>query len=136
VVLEEFSIRRGSGGNGFYDGGNGAVRRIRFRQPMTAVVVASRRVVAPFGIEGGQDGQPGLQWVERHSGGRVELSGTAHIDLAPGDVLGIATPGGGGYGRADDRPTRHDQAAWRRIQASESVPATVHVATAEQEQSA
>ena len=98
VRLEEFSIRRGSGGKGGQRGGDGAVRRIRFLEPMTAVIVASRRVVAPFGLAGGHDGLAGRQWVERVGGEQEELTGTARVELAPGDVFAIATPGGGGFG--------------------------------------
>ena len=98
VRLEEFSIGRGSGGKGAHQGGDGAVRRIRFNEPMTAVIVASRREVSPFGLAGGDDGQPGRQWVERIDGTRLELNGTARVELMPGDVFGIATPGGGGFG--------------------------------------
>ena len=79
-------------------GGDGSVRRIRFNEPMTVVVVASRREVAPFGLEGGADGLPGRQWVER-AGGEVEtMSGTSRAELQPGDVFVIETPGGGGFG--------------------------------------
>ena len=98
VRLEEFSIRHGSGGAGRQQGGDGAVRRLRFLEPMTAVIVASRRAVAPFGLSGGRDGAAGTQWVERADGTRETLSGTARAELAPGDVFAIATPGGGGYG--------------------------------------
>ncbi len=98
VRLEEFSIRRLSGGNGRYQGGDGAIRRIRFLAPMTAVIVASRRAVAPFGLVGGEDGAAGAQWVERRDGAREFLDGTAQAELFPGDVFAIATPGGGGYG--------------------------------------
>lgn len=98
VRLEEFSIRRGSGGKGGQRGGDGAVRRIRFLEPMTAVIVASRRAVAPFGLAGGSDGLAGRQWVERADGSMEELAGTARVELAPGDVFAIATPGGGGFG--------------------------------------
>ena len=98
VILREFSIRRGSGGAGRNRGGDGARRRILFREKMTAVVVASRREVAPFGLEGGADGAPGRQWVERVDGARQELSGTASAELAPGDSFVIETPGGGGFG--------------------------------------
>jgi 5-oxoprolinase (ATP-hydrolysing) len=59
VRLERFAIRRGSGGDGQWRGGDGAVRRVRFLEPMTAVIVASRRNVAPFGLEGGEDGAVG-----------------------------------------------------------------------------
>jgi 5-oxoprolinase (ATP-hydrolysing) len=98
VLLEQFGIRRGSGGAGKWRGGDGAVRRIRFLAPMTAVILASRRTVPPFGLAGGADGAAGLQRVER-ADGRVEvLSGTDRADLEPGDVFVIETPGGGGYG--------------------------------------
>jgi 5-oxoprolinase (ATP-hydrolysing) len=109
VVLVEFSIRRGSGGAGRWRGGDGSRRRIRFREPMTAVIVASRRTVAPFGLEGGADGAAGRQWVDRADGGRTDLSGTDRAELAAGDCFVIETPGGGGYGialsRKDAEPT-------------------------------
>ena len=100
VRLERFAIRRGSGGNGKWRGGDGAIRRIRFLEPMTAVIVSSRRNVAPFGLEGGDDGTAGLQWVERADGSREVLTGTDSAELKPGDVFVIETPGGGGYGVA------------------------------------
>jgi len=102
VRLERFAIRRGSGGRGRWPGGEGAVRRIRFLAPMTAVIVASRRTVAPFGLAGGGDGAPGRQWVERANGSTDILHGTDRAELAPGDVFVIETPGGGGYGPATD----------------------------------
>jgi len=98
VRLEEFSIRRGSGGAGRWRGGDGAVRRVRFLAPMTAVIVASRRSVPPFGLAGGVDAMPGEQWVERVEGSAEQLGGTDSAELQPGDVFAIATPGGGGYG--------------------------------------
>ena len=101
VRLEEFSIRAGSGGAGRWPGGNGAVRRMRFLAPMTAVIVASRRAVAPFGLAGGSDGAAGRQWVDRADGSRGELAGTDQAELSPGDVFTIYTPGGGGYEPAD-----------------------------------
>ncbi|MGH7103719.1 MAG: hydantoinase B/oxoprolinase family protein, partial [Acetobacteraceae bacterium] len=98
VRLERFAIRHGSGGAGRWRGGDGAVRRIRALKPMTAVIVASRRVVPPFGLAGGADGATGRQWVERASG-RIEiLTGTDQAELQPGDQFVIETPGGGGYG--------------------------------------
>ena len=103
VRLEEFSIRRGSGGMGSGKagaarGGDGSVRRIRFREPMTLVVVASRREVAPFGLAGGGDGAPGRQWVERADGTMTVMGGRDRVELGAGDVFVIETPGGGGYG--------------------------------------
>jgi 5-oxoprolinase (ATP-hydrolysing) len=100
VVLEEFSIRTGSGGAGRWAGGDGSRRRIRFLAPMTAVVVASRRNVPPFGLAGGADGAPGRQWVDRADGHRTVLTGVDRAEVGPGDVVTIETPGGGGYGAA------------------------------------
>ena len=100
VRLEAFGVRRGSGGAGAQRGGDGAVRRIRFNEPMTAVIVASRRNVAPFGLHGGTDGAPGRQWVERANGTLHPMTGTDSAELRPGDVLVVETPGGGGFGAA------------------------------------
>ncbi|MBV9490232.1 MAG: hydantoinase B/oxoprolinase family protein, partial [Verrucomicrobia bacterium] len=100
VRLEEFSIRCGSGGPGKWRGGDGVVRRIRFLEPMTAVIVSSRRRVAPFGLEGGAGGAPGRQWVERAGGAREALPGIAEVSLSKGDLFALETPGGGGYGQA------------------------------------
>ena len=100
VRLEEFAIRRGSGGAGEWSGGDGSLRRIRFLQPMQAVIVASRRSEGPFGMAGGAAGAAGEQWVERADGTREALSGTDGTQMAAGDVFVIATPGGGGWGVA------------------------------------
>jgi 5-oxoprolinase (ATP-hydrolysing) len=98
VLVEEFRIRRGSGGRGRHRGGDGVVRRIRFREPMTAAILSNRRRVPPFGLAGGEPGAPGRNTVER-SDGRVEvLSATAKAEMAAGDAFVIETPGGGGYG--------------------------------------
>ncbi|MGA7674173.1 MAG: hydantoinase B/oxoprolinase family protein [Rhizomicrobium sp.] len=98
VRLEAFAIRRGSGGQGLYRGGDGAMRRIRVLEAVTASLVASRRTVAPFGLEGGRDGLPGRQWVERADGRREAIPGIAKVELEAGDAVAIETPGGGGFG--------------------------------------
>jgi 5-oxoprolinase (ATP-hydrolysing) len=98
VLLEEFPIRPGSGGTGRWAGGNGGRRRIRFREPMTAGILANRRRVPPFGLAGGQAGSPGRNWVERADGTIEPLGSTGAAELQPGDVFVIETPGGGGYG--------------------------------------
>ncbi len=98
VMLEEFSIRRGSGGAGVWPGGDGATRRVRFRAPMRANILSNHRVVAPFGLAGGGDGAVGVNRIER-ADGRVEMLGAvASADMESGDVFVIETPGGGGYG--------------------------------------
>ncbi|HEX8216814.1 MAG TPA: hydantoinase B/oxoprolinase family protein, partial [Allosphingosinicella sp.] len=98
VLVERFAIRRGSGGEGRHQGGDGVERRIRFLTPMRANILSNRRRVAPRGIEGGSDAAPGLNRVIRADGTEETLSATASADMAPGDVFVIETPGGGGFG--------------------------------------
>jgi N-methylhydantoinase B/oxoprolinase/acetone carboxylase alpha subunit len=98
VLIEEHSIRKNSGGRGKYQGGNGATRRIRFLEPMTAAILSGHRLVAPFGLEGGEPGGLGRNLVERVAGERVGLSYADEIDMSAGDVFIIETPGGGGFG--------------------------------------
>jgi 5-oxoprolinase (ATP-hydrolysing) len=98
VLLEEFSIRRGSGGAGAFRGGDGAVRRVQFRQAMTAGILSNRRRVPPFGLAGGEPGSLGRNAVERADGSVEEFSATASVEMKRGDVFVIETPGGGGYG--------------------------------------
>ncbi|MEE8279971.1 MAG: hydantoinase B/oxoprolinase family protein [Alphaproteobacteria bacterium] len=98
VLVESFAIRAGSGGKGRHSGGDGTVRRIRFREPMTAAILSNHRKVAPFGLAGGAPGALGRNRVERANGQREELGGTAQTEMAAGDVFVIETPGGGGFG--------------------------------------
>ncbi|WP_428153443.1 hydantoinase B/oxoprolinase family protein [Brevundimonas sp.] len=98
VLLEEFSIRRGSGGAGRWTGGDGAVRRVRFLEPMTAAILSNHRRVPPFGVDGGKPGATGINRIERADGTVEPLASTAEVSMAPGDVFVIETPGGGGFG--------------------------------------
>ena len=100
VHLDDFRIRRDSGGAGRRHGGDGVVRRVRFLKPMTAGILSNHRRIAPFGLEGGSPGALGHNWIERADGTREELSGNAKAEMNPGDVFVIETPGGGGFGRA------------------------------------
>ncbi len=99
VRLESFAIRHGSGGQGRHSGGDGVTRRIRFLAPMKGNLLALRRQVASFGLDGGEAGQPGRQWIERQDGGIEPLPGIAEFSLATGDVFVLETPGAGGFGR-------------------------------------
>jgi 5-oxoprolinase (ATP-hydrolysing) len=99
VRLDQFAIRRCSGGEGAHQGGDGVVRAITFLEPMRANILANRRRVPPKGIEGGGDAQLGRNWVERADGSAEMLSATAHADVGPGDRFVIETPGGAGYGK-------------------------------------
>ncbi|HET7098120.1 MAG TPA: hydantoinase B/oxoprolinase family protein, partial [Casimicrobiaceae bacterium] len=98
VRLDSYGIRRGSGGAGRHRGGDGSERRVRFLEPMTAVMLANHRRVAPFGVAGGMPGAVGRNWVERVDGSREEFGATFAVEMAAGDVFVIQTPGGGGFG--------------------------------------
>ena len=98
VLLREFSIRRGSGGAGRHAGGNGTVRRLEFRAPLTGALLANHRRIAPFGLEGGQPGGVGSAVLRRATGAEEVLGATASFTAEVGDVLTISTPGGGGFG--------------------------------------
>lgn len=99
VLVETHAIRHGSGGSGQYRGGDGAIRRIRFLEGMTANILAGHRRVPPFGLAGGGPGAIGRNWVAR-ADGRIETFGATHsVRMQEGDVFVIETPGGGGYGR-------------------------------------
>jgi 5-oxoprolinase (ATP-hydrolysing) len=98
VRLDAFGIRRGSGGRGRHRGGDGATRRVRFLEPMTAVMLANHRRVPPFGVAGGAAGALGRNWVERRDGSREEFGATCAVEMGEGDVFVIETPGGGGFG--------------------------------------
>jgi 5-oxoprolinase (ATP-hydrolysing) len=101
VLLEQFSIRHGSGGAGRNVGGDGVVRRLRFLAPMRASILSNRRQVPPRGLKGGGDGAPGINRVIRADGHEERLPATAGTDMAVGDIFVIETPGGGGYGAED-----------------------------------
>ena len=98
VILEEFSIRRSSGGNGRNRGGDGVIRRLRFEEKMTAAILSGSRKFAPFGLSGGESGLPGRTAVLRGSKEEKVLNSTDQLEVMPGDVIIIETPGGGGFG--------------------------------------
>ena len=97
VRLDTFCIRRGSGGQGGYKGGDGVIRRIRFLEPMTVAMISGRRLVPPFGLKGGLPGLQGKnQWIKAN-GNHVSLNGCDQILVSKNDVVEIQTPGGGGF---------------------------------------
>jgi 5-oxoprolinase (ATP-hydrolysing) len=98
VLLEAFRIRRGTGGAGRWRGGDGVVRQIRFREPMSVAILANGRLVAPFGLEGGGAGQVGRTYIRRSNGRVDELGSCARAEVEPGDVIVVETPGGGAFG--------------------------------------
>ena len=98
VRLLNFSIRQGSGGQGVFKGGNGALRRLEFLTDVTVTTLCSHREVQPFGVNGGQGGKTGENWAELPDGTRIDLKGNDEIDLPAGSVFGLGSPGGGGWG--------------------------------------
>jgi 5-oxoprolinase (ATP-hydrolysing) len=100
VRLEEFAIRKGSGGEGLWRGGDGAVRKLRFLAPVTVTTLCGSRKVAPFGGDGGGAGAVGENLVHWPDGRVERLEGNDERDLPEGAVFEMQTPGGGGWGRA------------------------------------
>ncbi len=98
VRLESYEIRAGSGGGGRWRGGDGGVRRIRFLQAMTASILSNGRLHGAFGLNGGECGETGENWIVRSDGREERLGHIAQAEMAAGDCFVIATPGGGGYG--------------------------------------
>ncbi len=98
VVLEDFHIRRGSGGKGRWNAGDGTLRRIRFREPMELALLSGHRRVPNFGMKGGEPGELGCNIVRRNDGRLEELAGCAQTALEAGEAIEIVTPTGGGWG--------------------------------------
>ena len=103
VLLREFSIRRGSGGAGRHRGGDGLVREVEFLEPLNMAILSERRVFAPYGLEGGQPGKRGENIFIHRDGRRLNLGAKNEILAKPGDRFRILTPGGGGFGRIDEK---------------------------------
>jgi len=102
VRLEAFRIRHGSGGAGRWHGGCGVVRRLRFLVPVTVTTLSLSRIVAPFGLNGGAAGALGENIAEGPDGRREKKGGNAEVALPAGGVFEMHTPGGGGWGTAED----------------------------------
>ncbi|VDM49403.1 unnamed protein product [Toxocara canis] len=84
VILREFSIRKRSGGDGEFRGGDGCIRRMQFRRPLQLSVLTERRAFAPYGLAGGRPGQRGLNLLHRRSGRTVNLGGKNCVDVCAG----------------------------------------------------
>jgi 5-oxoprolinase (ATP-hydrolysing) len=99
VTVEEFSVRSGSGGRGRWAGGDGVVRALRFHESMTVSLLGNNRSIAPFGLQGGGSGQPGLVTLERPDKPPERLASSAEVTVGAGDRVVVRTPGGGAFGR-------------------------------------
>jgi 5-oxoprolinase (ATP-hydrolysing) len=99
VRVRRFEVRTGSGGKGRWHGGDGVLRDIEFLQAMQGSVLANRRKIAPFGLQGGGDGAPGKNYIVRADGRKESVGSAAEMHFEPGDRIVMETPGGGAYGR-------------------------------------
>lgn len=100
VRLEQFSIRRRSGGIGKWNGGNGVIREFYFKAPLEVSLLTQHRVIRPYGLAGGGEGKCGEQWLIPDTGKRVRLKGADGCHVNPGDRIVIKTPGGGAFGKS------------------------------------
>jgi N-methylhydantoinase B len=100
VRLRAYHLRRRSGGSGRHRGGDGLRREYEFLVPVSAGILADRRVTRPYGLSGGGPGRPGRDTLVRSGRGR-RLPAKVRLELDPGDRLRIETPGGGGFGRVE-----------------------------------
>ncbi|KAL5054529.1 hypothetical protein RYX36_035211 [Vicia faba] len=98
VILHKFGLRANSGGDGFHRGGDGLLREIEFRRPVTVSILSERRVHAPRGLKGGKDGARGANYILKKDKRKVYLGGKNSVEVLPGEILQILTPGGGGWG--------------------------------------
>jgi N-methylhydantoinase B/oxoprolinase/acetone carboxylase alpha subunit len=93
VRVRTLAVRRGSGGEGAMQGGDGLVRELELLRPLRVSLLAERRTRAPWGLEGGGAGWPGVDTLDG-----VPLGAKSSADAPAGALLRIETPGGGGFG--------------------------------------
>jgi len=103
IILRQFSIRHGSGGKGLHRGGDGVIREIEFRIPLSVSMLSERRVYRPYGLAGGEAAQAGLNlYVKKEHDGKervINIGGKMELNVEAGERIIIHTPGGGGYGK-------------------------------------
>src|SRR5690606_28989123 len=99
VRVEQFAIRKGSGGKGKWNGGEGIIRELLFKEKLEINILAQHRVVEPYGMKGGHAGKVGEQYIIRENGKKEMLKGISGASVYAGDRVVIKTPGGGGWGK-------------------------------------
>ncbi|MBK3745301.1 5-oxoprolinase, partial [Paraburkholderia aspalathi] len=104
VMLEDFHIRKGSGGRGKWSAGDGTKRTIRALEKLEFAILSGHRRIRPFGLEGGEAGQLGRNEVRRNDGSVQVLKGCDQVVLEKGEAFTIITPTGGGFGRSERIP--------------------------------
>ncbi|KAE9613462.1 putative 5-oxoprolinase (ATP-hydrolyzing) [Lupinus albus] len=98
VILHKFGLRENSGGDGIHRGGDGLVREIEFRRPVIVSILSERRTHAPRGLKGGKNGARGANYLIKKDKRKIYLGGKNSVQVLPGEILQILTPGGGGWG--------------------------------------
>ncbi|MBE9465421.1 hydantoinase B/oxoprolinase family protein [Dyadobacter sp. UP-52] len=98
VRLLEFGIRKNSGGDGKFSGGDGIIRKVEFLEPLQVTILGQHRNYAPYGLHGGEDGKTGQHTLTTKNHITTKLPGICSLEVQTGDILTIETPGGGGYG--------------------------------------
>ena len=96
--IAQYAMREGSAGKGRHQGGDGLVRSYEFLQSAEITLLTDRRVATPYGLEGGEPGQPGTNRLRQNKTDK-EVSGKSSFPVEAGDTLTIETPGAGGYER-------------------------------------
>ncbi|NJB67241.1 N-methylhydantoinase B [Desulfobaculum xiamenense] len=105
--VHEYSVRRGTGGEGAHHGGDGLIREIELLSPCEITVLSERRATAPYGLAGGHPGTQGCNMLLRRNDEAKVMPGKFHAALEVGDRVRIETPGGGGYGTPDAKTSRN-----------------------------
>ena len=100
MQVEQYAIRRGTGGSGKYEGGSGVIRSLRLLTDAEVTILSERRVFSPYGLQDGENGKPGSN-VLLHDGNEKQIPGKATFSIQKGDIVKINTPGGGGFGKSE-----------------------------------
>lgn len=108
LMVRSYRIRRGSGGQGRFQGGDGVVREIELLTPARVSLLSDRRRLAPYGLQGGEAGLPGRNWLARAGRKALPLPGKFSMSAQSGDCFIIETPGGGGYGIVNRKGAQRD----------------------------
>jgi N-methylhydantoinase B len=104
IRVTRYELRRGSGGEGRFPGGEGLIRRLEFLEPAVVSLLGERRVIPPWGLQGGGPGACGVDWLIRPGSAPEQLPGKVTFEVSAGDSLVVETPGGGGWGPAASLP--------------------------------
>ena len=103
VQVDRMAVRSNSGGKGKWHGGDGIIREITFKKAIDLNILSQHRNETPFGMNGGEPGKPGRQYIIHNDGTRKPLKGIDSAKLSTGDRIIIETPGGGGWGEKTSR---------------------------------